>query len=225
MDLLRDDLVMRGRNISSAELKDNYENFISFFSEREMKAITIHEISHWLRDTFSNGNLFTKKGIEKRKAEEEKIRLEDFLKILNKEAKVDINRINSVKSKILKLDKIIDDELLYGSEHRALTHYEIDAQVHELVFLHKEMSQKEWDGLTFDKMFSYLEGLRAINADFRNDKSKYKTWCHLLFKRLLREGILPKKIEKEFRETASDIRRGKEIREKKSSNRFYDVEI
>jgi len=171
----------------------------NFFSEMEMISQTVHELSHWLRDTFSNGKLFSDMGKKDVKKQKEILDLEKDIEkeISNKE------RIEK-KNKIDKLRKEIQANLAKGKSHISLSSYEIDAQIHELVFLHKKTKEEVWDKFSFENLFEYLSHLKVVESLIKKDKSLYKEWKHLLFVRLLREGILPKNLRDGYRERVED---------------------
>ena len=173
------------------------ESFKNFFSELEMRSQVIHEISHWLRDTFSNKHLFSdlEKGIKPLSIE-----LDAVVQFLNNSKKKDKDW-KEKERRYIELNKAIENILNVGEEHRNLSHYEIDAQIHELINLKKGMKEEDWDKLSFEDLFVHLTHFTYLSSVLIKDKKIYARWKHLLFLRMLREDILPEYIKNTFRES------------------------
>lgn len=76
---------------------------------------------------------------------------------------------------------------------------EIDAQVHEVAFLRSELGKK-WDSLSFfDLLTGYGLSIGVVYNLFKYDPESLKLWKFRLMRRLLREGLLNKKMIEEFK--------------------------
>lgn len=76
------------------------------------------------------------------------------------------------------------------------SYIEIQGYIHDVKQHKNQMSQEEWDALSF-KQFFELIGLDNIADEIRHDKYAFAKWKKQLFKRLAREDLIGKNMKSE----------------------------
>jgi hypothetical protein len=85
-------------------------------------------------------------------------------------------------------------DIKLGFPNVNLTHFEIDAQIHNIKELRRHYSIEEWNTLTWPDIFNLLPPLSAVYDNIKD--SKYKEyWLRKLSSRLNREGLFGKGLQ------------------------------
>lgn len=101
-------------------------------------------------------------------------------------------------SDVNKANKYVDQGRSYETSPT-----EIEAQMHELKMF-KKYNSDIWDVLTFDQMCRKFEGFRQMRLK-TIQKGTYSEWRKLLLKRMKREGLLGKALERELSTIVKNI--------------------
>jgi hypothetical protein len=75
------------------------------------------------------------------------------------------------------------------------TNFEINSQIHAIKQVKRELSEKEFDNLTWEKLFQKKASLMANFKNFKN-KNDYEIFIQNFIKRLHREDLLPSAMKK-----------------------------
>lgn len=97
------------------------------------------------------------------------------------------------------LDKIKNkNRIISANDHTYLSYatiQEIDANIHAIESMKREIGQEEWDKLTFNDILSKKPSLEhAFNKLKTLDKKRYLEWKKRFFGRMAREGLIGKKM-------------------------------
>jgi len=89
------------------------------------------------------------------------------------------------------------DVLKQGSKGVNSSYYEINAQVHAVKQIKRQMSKSKYDSLTFDELVAGSSALTTM-TNLNKDAGSYDQWRKDLLKRLSREKLLGKSMKFKF---------------------------
>ncbi|NCO32190.1 hypothetical protein GW891_05525, partial [bacterium] len=94
-----------------------------------------------------------------------------------------------------KIEKAKDGDLKgkLGSVNHA--NFEINSQIHAIKQIKREMSQEDFDDLTWENLFKKKSSLMSNFKNFKDEKT-YNIFINNFVKRLHKEGLLPKKMNR-----------------------------
>lgn len=198
LKLLNDENIAAGKELSSSDIVYFDTIFNLFFSDMEIKSILVHEISHWLRDTFSKGKIFSSIEIMYNNTFKKIDNIEHLIKVLSPNSEK-MEKVKKLSKKLEDLNKVIlraNDKI-----EKYLSHHEIDVLIHEIKLIYDNTDRGEWNTYSFEDIFKQVSSLLEIDYEtLKKDKALNREWRNLLFKRMNREGILPKNIRNNYRE-------------------------
>ena len=132
-------------------------------SKNSLKQVIRHELTHWLDDALHNSHI-----------ENKAIRYSDSSKYAD-------------EIKTLALKKNI---LWNGESHPYMSNVEINAMVHHIAQLRRNLGPKKYDAITWQQLTAISPGLFSLN------KHLGAPWRKLMFNRLSREGLIGKNFMK-----------------------------
>jgi len=98
--------------------------------------------------------------------------------------------INSMLKKASKArsKKAGDDVILQGRNHVGMTDYEVNAQIHSIKQMKRDVPAGVWDRLSFDQMLDFT--IASKNIDLALSPKDRSQWRKHILSRMHREGLL-----------------------------------